>query len=68
VLFRSSLAWHVSGANESDRQQRAIIIRYVGDGTVWLGSQRYEYNYTDEGVGLDAGGPIGGEDFPLVPV
>ena len=68
VSFHSSLTWHGSGSNDSDRQRRAIIIRYVGDGTVWLGSRRYEYNYTDEEVGLDMGDPIGGEYFPLIPV
>jgi ectoine hydroxylase-related dioxygenase (phytanoyl-CoA dioxygenase family) len=67
VSFHSSLTWHGSGPNDSDRQRRAIIIRYVGDGTVWLGSRRYEYNYTDEEVGLAAGEPIGGEYFPLIP-
>jgi hypothetical protein len=40
----------------------------VGDGTIWLGSRRYDYNYSDEEVGLDVGDPIGGEYFPLIPV
>lgn len=68
VSFHSSLTWHGSGPNTSDRQRRAVIIRYVGDGTIWLGSKRYEYNYTDDEVGLAAGDPIGGEYFPLIPV
>jgi len=67
VSFHSSLLWHASGPNNSDRQRRAIIIRYVGDGTIWLGSARYEYNYTDEEVELAVGDPIGGEYFPLIP-
>ena len=67
VSFHSSLAWHGSGPNDSDRQRRALIIRYVGDGTIWLGSRRYKYNYTDEEVGLDVGDTIGGEYFPIVP-
>ena len=67
VSFHSSLLWHTSGPNDSNRQRRALVIRYVGDGTIWLGSQRYEYNYSDEEVGLTAGEPIGGEFFPLVP-
>lgn len=66
VSLHSPLTWHGSGPNNSDRQRRAVIIRYVGDGTIWLGSERYEYNYTDEEVGLDAGDPIGGEYFPLI--
>jgi len=68
VSFHSALLWHASGPNDSNRQRRAIVIRYVGDGTIWLGSQRYEYNYSDEEVGLQAGEPIGGEYFPLIPV
>ena len=67
VSFHSSLAWHSSGPNNSDRPRRAIVIRYVGDGTIWLGSRRYEYNYTGEEVGLKMGDPIGGEYFPLIP-
>ena len=67
VSFHSPLLWHGSGPNNTDRPRRAVIIRYVGDGTIWLGSQRYEYNYTDEEVGLTAGDPIGGEYFPLIP-
>ena len=66
VSFHSSLVWHASGPNHSDRARRALVIRFVGDGTVWLGSQRYEYNYSDAEVGLAAGEPIGGEYFPLV--
>ena len=65
--FHSSLVWHGSGPNVSDRPRRAVVIRYVGDGTIWLGAQRYEYNYTDSEVGLKMGDPIGGEYFPLVP-
>ena len=65
--FHSSLVWHGSGPNASDRPRRAVVIRYVGDGTIWLGAQRYEYNYTDSEVGLKMGDPIGGEYFPLVP-
>ena len=42
-------------------------MRYVADGTVWLGEQRYEYNYTDEEVGLAPGEPIGGRYFPVIP-
>ena len=67
VSFHSSLVWHGSGPNDSDRPRRAVVIRYVGDGTIWLGAQRYEYNYTDSEVGLKMGDPIGGEYFPLVP-
>ncbi len=67
VSFHSSLVWHSSGPNNTELPRRAIVIRYAGDGTVWLGASRYEYNYTDEEVGLDMGDPIGGEYFPLIP-
>ncbi|NIT65867.1 MAG: hypothetical protein GWM93_04105, partial [Gemmatimonadetes bacterium] len=43
VSFHHSLTWHASGPNTSDRPRRAAIVRYVADGTIWLGSQRYEY-------------------------
>jgi len=68
VSFHSSLVWHGSGPNRSDRPRRALVIRYVGDGTTWLGARRYDYNYTDDEVGLELGDPIGGEYFPLIPI
>ena len=67
VSFHSSLTWHASGPNVSDRPRRAFIGRYVGDGTIWLGSRRYEYNYADDEVGIEIGDPLGGKYFPLVP-
>lgn len=67
VSFHHSLTWHASLPNTSDRPRRAAIVRYVGDGTIWLGSKRYEYNYTDEEVGIAVGEPLGGRYFPIVP-
>ena len=67
VSFHHPLMWHASGPNTSDRPRRAAIVRYVGDGTIWLGSQRYEYNYSDEEVGIEIGEPLGGRYFPIVP-
>ena len=67
VSLHSSLIWHASGPNRSERGRRAIVMRYVADGTIWLGAQRYEYNYSDEEVGLAPGEPIGGRYFPVVP-
>ena len=67
VSMHSALTWHASGPNLSDGSRRAMVMRYVADGTVWLGSQRYEYNYTDEEVGLAPGEPIGGRYFPVIP-
>ena len=48
-----ALTWHASGANVTDRPRRAAVARYVADGTTWFGARRYEFNYTDEEVGLD---------------
>ena len=67
VSLHSSLIWHASGPNRSERGRRAIVMRYVADGTIWLGAQRYEYNYSDEEVGLAPGEPIGGRYFPVIP-
>lgn len=66
VSFHSALTWHASGVNDSDRSRRAAVVRYVGDGTTWLGARRYDYNYTDEQIGIVPGDPITGDFFPLV--
>ena len=67
VSIHHSLTWHASGPNNTDHPRRAAIARYVGDGTIWLGSDRYKYNYSDEEVGIGIGEPISGKYFPLVP-
>jgi phytanoyl-CoA hydroxylase len=67
VSFHHALTWHASGPNMSDRPRRAAIVRYVADGTIWLGSRRYEYNYGDDEVGIGIGEPLGGYYFPIVP-
>lgn len=67
VSFHHGLTWHASGANVSPRPRRGFVPRYVADGTIWMGARRFNYNYTDEEVGLTPGDPIGGEYFPLVP-
>lgn len=67
VSFHHPLTWHCSGPNNTERPRRAHIVRYVGDGTVWFGAQRYEFNYPDAELGLAPGDRIGGEFFPLVP-
>jgi ectoine hydroxylase-related dioxygenase (phytanoyl-CoA dioxygenase family) len=61
-----ALTWHASGPNTTDQPRRAAVVRYVADGTTWFGARRYEFNYSDEEVGLRVGDPIGGEYFPLV--
>jgi hypothetical protein len=67
ATMHHALTWHASGANTTDRPRRAAVVRYVADGTIWFGADRYEFNYTDEEVGLSLGDPIGGPYFPLVP-
>lgn len=67
VSIHHSLTWHASGPNNTNYPRRAAIVRYAGDGTIWLGSNRYEYNYSDEEVGIHIGEPISGKYFPLVP-
>lgn len=67
VSFHHSLTWHSSGPNVSEHPRRAHVIRYVADGTVWMGERRYDFNYTDEELGLRPGDRMGGEYFPLVP-
>jgi hypothetical protein len=62
-----SMTWHASGANSTPRPRRAFVVRYVGDGTIWLGSRRFQYNYSDDEVGIPPGEPIGGRYFPIVP-
>lgn len=67
VSFHHPLTWHASGPNISDRPRRAHVIRYCADGAIWLGSRRYEYNYSDDEVGIEIGDPLGGRYFPIVP-
>jgi hypothetical protein len=67
ATLHHALTWHASGANHTDRPRRAAVVRYVADGTTWFGARRYEFNYTDDEVGLAVGDPIGGPYFPLVP-
>lgn len=67
VSFHTPLTWHASGPNTTDRPRRAFVVRYAGDGAIWLGSRRYDYNYTDEEVGIAVGEPLGGRYFPIVP-
>lgn len=66
VSFHTPLTWHASGPNTTDGPRRGFVIRYAGDGVIWLGSRRYEYNYADDEVGIDIGEPLGGRYFPVV--
>jgi len=65
--FHHALLWHASGPNTSPNIRRGFVPRYVAAGTTWLGSGRFPYNFSDEEVGCEVGGPIGGPHFPVVP-
>jgi hypothetical protein len=65
--FHHALLWHASGPNTSPNIRRGFVPRYVAGGTAWLGSARFPYNFSDEEVGCEIGGPIGGPHFPVVP-
>ena len=67
VSLHHPLTWHASGPNTTDRPRRAFVVRYAGDGVIWLGSRRYDYNYPDDQVGIAIGEPLGGRYFPVVP-
>jgi phytanoyl-CoA hydroxylase len=64
--FHSSLTWHASGYNTSDRYRRAFSMRYVDGNTRWLGSQKWLYYVSDDEAGIEVGDPIGGPHFPTV--
>jgi len=64
--FHDALLWHASGPNRSDNPRRGFIPRYVAVGTVWLGSQRFPYNYTDDELECAPGEPIHGPHFPRI--
>ena len=55
------------GANVTDQPRRAAVAGYVADGTTWFGARRYEFNYTDEELGLTPGDPSAVPYFPVVP-
>jgi ectoine hydroxylase-related dioxygenase (phytanoyl-CoA dioxygenase family) len=64
--FHDALLWHASGPNTSPNIRRGFVPRYVAGGTVWLGTKRFPYNFNDDEVGCEIGGPIGGPHFPTV--
>ena len=64
--FHHALLWHASGPNTSQNPRRGFIPRYVAAGTMWLGSLRFPYNYTDEELECMPGEPIHGPHFPQI--
>ena len=66
ATFHHALTWHASGPNKTKNFRRAAVVRYLADGTIWLGEKRYEFNYSSSEVGLKVGDPVSGEYFPIV--
>jgi ectoine hydroxylase-related dioxygenase (phytanoyl-CoA dioxygenase family) len=64
--FHQALLWHASGPNTTDKPRRGFIPRYVAGGTIWLGAQRFPYNYTDDELECAPGEPIHGPHFPRI--
>jgi hypothetical protein len=62
--FHHALTWHASGPNTTADVRRGLVPRYVAGGTIWLGSKRFPYNFSDEEAGVAIGDPIGGPHFP----
>lgn len=58
------LTWHGSTANTSDKARFAMVLRYIAEGTLWLGDQRMPY---DE-IGVKSGTRLTREHFPLAGV
>jgi ectoine hydroxylase-related dioxygenase (phytanoyl-CoA dioxygenase family) len=64
--YHDSLIWHTSGLNDSDRPRRALGVRYIKAGTLWLGEQRYAWR-PDSEMHFPVPGPIvPGGRFPHV--
>jgi ectoine hydroxylase-related dioxygenase (phytanoyl-CoA dioxygenase family) len=64
--FHDALIWHASGPNKSQNPRRGFIPRYVATGTIWLGANRFPYNYTDAELECAPGEPIHGPHFPTI--
>ena len=64
--FHHALLWHASGPNTSENTRRGFIPRYVAGGTMWLGSLRFPYNYSDAELECAPGELIHGPHFPLI--
>ena len=67
VSIHHSLTWHASGSNQTVNPRRAFVVRYVGDGTIWLGSRRYKDYKLPTDPGIAEGDALGGHYFPIVP-
>jgi len=55
------LTWHGSTANSSDEPRFAMVLRYIAEGTLWLGDRRMPY---DE-IGAVSGTRLTRDHFPL---
>jgi phytanoyl-CoA hydroxylase len=65
-VYHDALLWHASGPNDSDRPRRALGVRYIKEGILWLGEQRYPIR-PDSDMHFPVPGPIvAGGHFPHV--
>jgi hypothetical protein len=58
--IHDGMVWHGSTPNSSAQIRRALVLRYVAAGTLWLGNSRMAY----EDVGCPVGGRLTGAHFP----
>lgn len=56
-----ALTWHGSTANLSDKPRFAFVLRYIAEGTLWLGEERMPY----DDIGVKPGTRLTREHFPL---
>jgi ectoine hydroxylase-related dioxygenase (phytanoyl-CoA dioxygenase family) len=64
-LAFSALTVHGSGGNTAMTHRRAALsTRWLGDDTVWDPRPTTATYYYPDGVGLNAGDPVGGRHFP----
>ena len=66
VSLHHALTWHASGSNQTTSPRRAFVVRYVGDGTIWLGTRRYEDYKLPTEPEIAEGDPLSGHYFPIV--
>ena len=65
-VYHHPLLWHASGTNDSTRPRHAFAVRYIKQGTVWLGNQRYRSRHRpDDLMEFPVPGPVtAGKQFP----
>jgi ectoine hydroxylase-related dioxygenase (phytanoyl-CoA dioxygenase family) len=57
-----AMVWHGSPKNTSNRRRVVYTLRYLAEGTIWMGGVRIPY----DDIGCPAGEPVTRHHFPLV--